>query len=592
MLNALKALLGAVKQDPYFQTVLPKLRKRLGATLALLVCAEILIVVQIFPVKLFFDGLGDNPANKTLMWEAIALTGILAAVSATVYHFMNTTRMKFLWQMYLSWLAAGHLKQLRLSTDYHTEHSTGEKQSVLDKSVHRIDALTDELFFASLPSALQVIVITIGLFLLGWQYAVLGLVTVVGYMVVVKLQNPVFERLRKSQRAEMKAFERYESELTSNWRTIRQFGLEGQLGGKNADILKHFEDVQAQREKAYHIRWSTQEVVIIISQVMLYVIVLLIIKPNASIGSIVLATAWVERMYSHFHRFGDLQRRLNEGLEAVREMTTLLSAKPSVKQQTRPKWPVKPKGSIRFENVYFSYPGTKKRALSGVDLEIQPNQTIALVGPSGGGKSTVASLLLREYDPTEGRILIDGIDLRRLDFNRYRADMLGVVSQNIELFDGTIAENLRIVKPSATDEQIRAAARAAHAESFILGDLPDGYDTRIGENGIRLSGGQKQRLAIARALLRKPRILVLDEATSALDALSQDQVQRTIDELIDRRECTIVVIAHRFSTIMNADHVVVMQDGTVVERGTHAQLEKRNGLYTSLKRLEIGGVLP
>jgi ABC-type multidrug transport system fused ATPase/permease subunit len=227
-----------------------------------------------------------------------------------------------------------------------------------------------------------------------------------------------------------------------------------------------------------------------------------------------------------------------------------------------------------------------------VDLEIKPNQTVALVGPSGGGKSTVASLLLREYDPTEGKILIDGIDLKQLDFNRYRADLLGVVSQNIELFDGSIADNLRIVKPSATDEELVAAAQAAHAESFILGDLPDGYDTMIGENGIRLSGGQKQRLAIARALLRKPRILVLDEATSALDALSQDQVQRTIDELISKRECTIVVIAHRFSTIMNADHVVVMQDGAIVERGTHAQLERRNGLYTSLKRLEIGGVLP
>lgn len=592
MLNSIQALWRAVKTDPYFQTVLPKLRKRLSATMVLLVLAEILIVVQIYPIKLFFDGLGAHPLNRQLMVTATVLTVILALCSAIAYHFMNTTRMKFLWQLYLSWLAAGHAQQLRLSTDYHTEHSTGEKQSVLDKSVHRIDGLTDELFFASVPSMLQVIVIMIGLFVLGWQFAVLGLVTVLCYVMLVKIQNPVFERLRKSQRKEMKAFERYESELTSNWRTIRQFGLEGQLSQKNAGMLSHFEAVQEEREKAYHTRWSTQQLILIISQAMLYVIVIMIVKPDASIGSIVLATAWVERMYSHFHRFGDLQRRLNEGLEAVREMTKLLSTKPSVKQQAKPQWPQKPQGSVRFENVYFSYPGNKKRALSGVDLEIKPNQTVALVGPSGGGKSTVASLLLREYDPTEGRIVIDGVDLKSLDFNRYRSDMLGVVSQNIELFDGSIADNLRIVKPDATQDEIVAAARAAHAESFILGDLPDGYNTLIGENGIRLSGGQKQRLAIARALLRKPRILVLDEATSALDALSQDQVQRTIDELIDKRECTIVVIAHRFSTIMNADHVVVMQNGAIVERGSHAQLERRNGLYTSLKRLEIGGVLP
>lgn len=186
--------------------------------------------------------------------------------------------------------------------------------------------------------------------------------------------------------------------------------------------------------------------------------------------------------------------------------------------------------------------------------------------------------------------MVDGIDLRDLDYYRYRQEMVGVVSQQVQLFDGTILDNIRITKPEATETEVVEAAKLANAHGFVE-DTDNGYYTKIGEDGIRLSGGQRQRLAIARALLRQPSILIMDEATSSLDAISQKYVQDTIDRLINDRLCTIFVIAHRFSTIMSADYVAVLEDGQITETGTHEQLARRNGIYTRLREMESRGLL-
>ena len=246
-------------------------------------------------------------------------------------------------------------------------------------------------------------------------------------------------------------------------------------------------------------------------------------------------------------------------------------------------------GKLVFEHVTFAYPTRPEQpVLSGFDLEVEPGKVVALVGPSGAGKSTVAALIQRFYDPQSGHIQLDGRDLRTIAPRSLR-EQIGVVMQEPVLFAESIAENIRYGKPGATDEEVRRAAALANAASFVE-TLPDGYETLVGERGVRLSGGQKQRVAIARAVLKDPRVLILDEATSALDAESEHLVQEALDRLMRGR--TTIVIAHRLSTVRRADRVVVLDAGQVVESGTHATLMANAGVYRRLVERQFAEAEP
>ncbi|MCA9110582.1 MAG: ATP-binding cassette domain-containing protein, partial [Planctomycetaceae bacterium] len=235
-------------------------------------------------------------------------------------------------------------------------------------------------------------------------------------------------------------------------------------------------------------------------------------------------------------------------------------------------------GRVTFENVSFSYPSADTFAIEDVSLDVAPGETIAFVGPSGAGKTTICNLVARFYDPTSGRVLLDGRDLREFDVETYRS-LIGIVEQDVFLFDGTLSANIGYGRRHATPEEIRSAADVANATEFI-DELPHGFDSIIGERGVKLSGGQRQRIAIARAVLADPRILILDEATSNLDTQSERLIQSSLHTLMQNR--TSFVIAHRLSTITHADRIVVMENGRITETGTHDQLLTTDGKYAAM----------
>ncbi|MFQ6047867.1 MAG: ABC transporter ATP-binding protein, partial [Phycisphaerae bacterium] len=300
-----------------------------------------------------------------------------------------------------------------------------------------------------------------------------------------------------------------------------------------------------------------------------------------TLGLFVMFLGYVWMFYGPIEQLGMMNRMFQRAATSAQRVFEVLDTPPTIysKAGAVRKRPIQ--GAVTFENVSFSYDGIK-RVLEEVSFHIEPGEMIGLAGPSGGGKTTLVNLICRFYDVTDGRILIDGVDVRDLDLQELRSQ-IGVVLQEPYLFRGTIAENIAYGNAGATIDQIITAARAANAHDFIVG-FPDGYDTLVGERGQTLSGGERQRISIARAILNNPRILILDEATSSVDTNTEMKIQEAIDRLVEGR--TTFAIAHRLSTLRRANRLIILDKGKLVEQGTHEQLLAADGLYAKLHRTQ------
>jgi ATP-binding cassette subfamily B protein len=290
------------------------------------------------------------------------------------------------------------------------------------------------------------------------------------------------------------------------------------------------------------------------------------------------------QLFRPLDMLGMVYRTVRQGLTDMAAMFDLIDTPAEITDKPGAPALAVSGGAVAFEDVRFGY-DPDRQILSGVSFKIEPGHTLAVVGPSGAGKSTIARLLYRFYDITGGRITIDGQDLRDVTQSSLRS-VIGIVPQDTVLFNDSIRYNIRYGRPEASDGEVEAAAQAAHIDAFIK-SLPDGYDSEVGERGLKLSGGEKQRVAIARALLKNPAILIFDEATSALDSRSERAIQSELDRIAVGR--TTLVIAHRLSTIMDADQILVMDGGRIIERGTHAELLASKGRYAAMWALQQQG---
>jgi len=302
-----------------------------------------------------------------------------------------------------------------------------------------------------------------------------------------------------------------------------------------------------------------------------------IFKGQSTIGEVIAFILLLRQLYFPVNRISEMNTVLHNSLAAIERIFEVFDTAPEVTERPGARRLPRISGEISFEQVYFGY-APDRLILSGIDLRIRAGEIVALVGPSGAGKTTLVQLIPRFYDPTAGLVLADGIDLRAVKLRSLRSQ-IGIVAQDTILFSGSVRENILYGDPDASDSKLLTVARAAHVDEFVA-DLPDGYDTLLGERGTKLSGGQRQRLAIARAFLIDPRILILDEATSALDSESERLIQDALGRLM--RDRTSVIIAHRLSTILHADRIVVLDDGSVVQVGPHAKLMEQEGLYRRL----------
>ena len=316
---------------------------------------------------------------------------------------------------------------------------------------------------------------------------------------------------------------------------------------------------------------------------LMYVVVIVaggifMIKGLIDPGDLVAYTMYVTTLLATIRRIIEFAEQFQRGMTGIERFSELMDASVDIFDEEGAVPLRDVHGSITFDRVSFEYPDDHNPVLSNIDLKIRPGEKVALVGPSGGGKTTLCNLIPRFYDPTEGRILLDGQDIKNVTLQSLRGSV-GVVQQDVYLFSGTVYENIEYGHPGASREEILAAAKMAGAHEFIMG-LKDGYDTYVGERGVKLSGGQKQRISIARVFLKNPPVLILDEATSALDNESEHLVSQSLERLAAGR--TTLTIAHRLTTIRNADRILVLSGSNIIEEGNHEELIKKQGIYYQL----------
>jgi ABC-type transport system involved in Fe-S cluster assembly fused permease/ATPase subunit len=558
-------------------------RWRVGLALVFLVAAKLANVGVPLVLKQIVDSLTRENAVLVVPMALLVAYGLLR-LSTTLFTELRELAFAKVTQRAVRRIALAVFRHLHsLSLRFHLERQTGGMSRDIERGVRGINTLLGYTLYSILPTLVEISLV-VGILLAKYDasFALIALGTLtlyIAYSVSVTEWRTKFRRQMNEEdsRANTRAID-----SLINYETVKYFGNEEHEARRYDENLQRYERAALKSQTSLSTLNSGQAAIIAVGVVLImWRATAGVVAGTMTIGDLVLVNAFLIQLYIPLNFLGVLYREIKQALADMERMFGVLAQHREI--EDRPGAPVLAamNPTIRFENVDFAYEA-RRQILHDVGFEVPAGATVAVVGHSGSGKSTLARLLFRFYDVTGGRITVNGVDIRGVTQASLRA-AIGIVPQDTVLFNDTILYNIQYGRPDATAEEVIEAARAAHIHAFIE-SLPDGYDTVVGERGLKLSGGEKQRVAIARALLKDPQILVFDEATSALDSKSEKAIQAELDRIAQGR--TTLVIAHRLSTVMDADEILVLEHGRIVERGTHRALLERGGHYAQMWALQ------
>jgi ATP-binding cassette subfamily B protein len=568
----------------------PDLQLRVAASMVLLLAAKLATIAVPFTFKWATDALtgqGSAPVAPAswLVWVFAApilmvvayggmrvlmalLTQMRDGIFAQVA--MNAVRR-------LAYRTFEHMHQLSLR--FHLERKTGGLTRVLERGRNAIETIVRMVIMQLVPTIIElVLVVVVLLYQFDWRYVAVILVTVTCYMVFTYFATEwrigIRRRMNDSDTdANVKAID-----SLLNYETVKYFVAEEREARRYDRSMARYEEASVKAYVSLAVLNAGQATIFTIGLAAVMVMCAMGIKAGTNtVGDLVMINTMMIQLYQPLNFMGMVYREIKQAVIDIEMMFAILARKSEIEDKPGAKPLEVPRGAIRFEDVSFAY-DPERQILKGLSFEVPAGHTVAVVGPSGAGKSTISRLLFRFYEVTRGRILIDGQDIRDVTQKSLRM-AIGMVPQDTVLFNDTIRYNIRYGRWEASNAEVEEAARLAQIDDFIRMS-PKGYETEVGERGLKLSGGEKQRVAIARTILKAPPILLLDEATSALDSHTEKEIQDALDRVSRNR--TTLVIAHRLSTIIGADEIIVLDQGAIVERGTHHQLLAKGGLYASM----------
>ena len=471
-----------------------------------------------------------------------------------------------------------------MSLRYHLSRKTGGLSRVMERGVKGVSFLLRFLLFSIGPLMLQLALISAALAtFFDIRYLIVIAVAVVAYVWFTAVVTEWRVKIRKEMNDQDNDANQKAIDSLLNFETVKYFGAEAREADRYDSAMEGYET--AALKTSYSLGFINLGQALIINTAMVVVMLMSVqgvAAGTVTVGGFVTVNAFLMQVMMPLNFLGFVYREIRQALVDMSEMFGLLEQPPEVQDQPNAPSLQVVGGSIELKDVYFSY-DPERAILKGVSLKVEPGQTLAIVGPSGSGKSTIGRLLFRFYDVTQGALLVDGQDVRDVtQFSLHEA--VGVVPQDTVLFNDTIYYNIAYGRANATWAQIEQAAKAAQIHDFVQ-SLPNGYHTTVGERGLKLSGGEKQRVGIARSLLKNPPILLLDEATSALDTETEYEIQESLIQMAQGR--TVMIIAHRLSTVVHADRIVVLEQGQIVEEGSHNELLAKEGRYAHLWHLQL-----